>query len=187
MKKCSLLAVVLGLVVAAHGQVISNGSFENATVQDGYWAGGLTADGWTFNANSGIAMGDSAWGRAGHSGKKYAYLQSRGDGIGMFCQVVQGLQIGQKYRVAFWMARRNTAVKLIASANVAVPIQVMADNQVIVPFTTPKGEGEWSLCVSKPFVATTNGITLTFMAQTSHTDKATLIDDVVLVPVRARK
>lgn len=177
----------VALACLSNGQVISNGSFENATVQDGYWVSGVNADGWTFNANSGIAMGDCAWGRAGHSGKKYAYLQSRGDGIGMFCQVIQGLQIGQKYRVAFWMARRNTAVKLIAAANVAVPIQVMADNQVIVPFTTPKGEGDWSLCESKPFVATTNGITLTFMAQTSHTDKATLIDDVVLMPVRVRK
>jgi hypothetical protein len=173
--------------MAAHGQVISNGGFENASVQDGYWVGGLTADGWTFNQNSGIAMGDSAWGRSGHSGKKYAYLQSRGDGIGMFCQVVQGLQIGQKYRLAFWMARRNTAVKMIVAANVAVPIQVMADNRVIVPFTAPKGEGEWSLCESKPFIATTNGVTLTFMAQTSHSDKATLIDDVVLVPVRSAK
>jgi hypothetical protein len=181
-----LLFSLLAATAAAHSQVISNGSFENAKVENGYWTGGLNADGWTFNANSGIAMGDSAWGRSAHSGAKYAYVQSRGDGIGMFCQVVQGFTIGQKYRVSFWMARRNTAVELIRAANVAVPVELLADNKVIFPMTKPKGTGEWQLYESKPFVATTKGITFTFMAETSDTDKTTLIDDVVLTPITRR-
>lgn len=177
---------VFGALLSASGfaQVMSNGSFENAKVNENSWVGGIEADGWYFNAGSGIGRGDSAWGRAGHSGAQYAYLQCSGNGIGMVSQTVSGFTIGQRYRVSFWLARRNTSVKLIQAANVAVPVELLADNQVIFPFTFAAGKGEWRLYQSRTFVARTKGITFTFVGKTSWSDRATLIDDVVVTPVR---
>jgi hypothetical protein len=183
------LVAAVALIPNCFGQVVSDGSFEQAKVNENSWVQGGESSGWTFNQFSGIARGNGAWGRFAHSGEQYAFLQSRGEGVGMMSQVIKGLTIGQEYRVYFWTARRNTAYPPIQAANVAIPITVLVDNATAFDFASTKGVGEWSLHTTRPFIAKTSGITLTFMAKSSEDsrDRTTLIDDVVLAPVFERE
>lgn len=157
----------------------ANPSFEDPAIDPGSFlqAG---ASGWTGAVPWGIANGSGSWGSAAHTGSQYAYVQaSTGEGNRQSTleQTVDGLVVGKKYKVTFWMATRNGDV----GANDPAPMTVYVDDTVILGPTTPT-TSDWTAYTTDTFTATSTSMHFKFMPTlpTDFGDTADLIDDVHL-------
>lgn len=170
-------------VTDAGASRLQDGSFEESLVAGGSYSDGQGSP-WTFLNHSGIAAGSSFWGRAGHSGRQYAFIQSGNTGSpGAIMQPVTGLVPGHRYVVQFYFARRTGFV----GGDVPNPIYLRAGSREIMPFTAPPNDQRWHLKRSRPFTAMGSCLELEFAAGDSVSDQATLIDDVAIIDLGRRR
>jgi hypothetical protein len=158
--------------------VVQNGDFETPSVAMGYWAylADLTGVVWS-GAGAGIANGFSPWGRNGHGGSQYAFVQNTAS----MKQAISGFVPGRTYRITFWMGQRNGTI----GAYEPNPIEVTLSGvgSVFGPTAPPSGGTFWNTYVTSPFTATSSSHELTFIGSNTTTiDKTSLIDDVSIGP-----
>jgi len=170
-----ILAILLGAmtITGASAQVISNPGFETPAKASGFWDYTLAGTGWSSYGDAGLANGNSSWGRGAHSGKQYAFLQSKGPGAGI-SQEVSGFLVGRIYRIHFWMTRRNADL----GGDFPAEIRVLTQTAQIYS-GKPSNQTVWQEVWSEPFVAQSETQTFTFQTgRGGQTDSATLLDDI---------
>jgi hypothetical protein len=153
--------------------VVQNADFETPAVAMGSWAYLTDLSGvvWSGPAGAGVANGIGAWGKTGHSGSQYAFVQNTAS----MKQTISGFVPGRTYRITFWMVSRNGN----AGGDVNNPIEVALSGVGSVFGPTGPGFGtEWRSNVTLPFTATSSSHELTFIGTNASGDKTSLIDDV---------
>lgn len=139
---------------------------------------------WTGTPGFGIADGSGSWGTGGEAGAQYAFLQSSNtvdNHQGSCQQTITGLKPHQKYKVTFWMARRNGDV----GGNVGTPVVVSENSSVIFPATAPTSDGSWNSYQTMAFSPGSTACTFLFSTNPPppNTDASTLLDEIHLVEV----
>src|SRR5437870_3708090 len=100
------LALIALCAASIANAQFTNPSFEQPSLPSNTWVGTPTnVPGWTFVGSAGISNGGTTWGSNAHQGSQYAFLQALNN-PGNITQSVPGWQVGQQYRIRFWMARR---------------------------------------------------------------------------------
>lgn len=156
------------------GDDFADAGFETPELESGKWKenDALIGTPWTGDASHGIANGRSAWGSQAHKGEQYGYIQDPGS----LEQSVGGLKVGRKYRVRFWIARRDGD----SGANQGTPIEVYAD-KVKIAKVEPTEDGVFHEIVTDNFFAQREKVRFKFKSVlVPHQDRSTLLDDVHL-------
>lgn len=163
-----------------------NAGFEAVAIPDGEardW-NSLTGLVWGGSGGAGVARGLSAWGQEAFEGGQYAYIQATRvspASQGLLQQTLAGFVVGRRYRVEYWIARRNGS----SGPTVGAPIRLLQDSTVIAGPTTPPAGPEWVRVQSEPFAATKTSYRFRFICDMpgEGQDTATLLDDVKVVQV----
>jgi hypothetical protein len=155
-----------------------NGGFELPTLATNDWKANqdVVGSSWTGVQTWGIGNGSGSWGQSGRNSPQYAFVQSPGN----LQQTVSGFRVGKRYRVTLWIARRNGHV----GGNTGVPVKIFANNEEVMPYTSPPGDGSWTQVFSDSFQADSSAIAFRFQVQTEVSqDQSTLFDDILIEAV----
>lgn len=162
-----------------------NGDFQSPAMSTGDWQ---QANGspWFGQGGWGVANGSNQWGDGGHDSSQFAYIRSKtlSPGVGKLSQQVNGLVVGRKYQVSFWLRRRSGGASYNGiDPNKGATLEVYKDNATLL--ITPEPDDTWTKYTTPPFIATATMATFTFSPTLPFPsgDKCDLIDDVTLEPV----